>query len=68
MVNCYVCDIEIDTGVRFDKKRCIVFSDSDEKIPNIIYKNFEKHSEETVTLIVMKKKTDPKEGLVIELK
>ena len=67
MLNCYICDIEIDNGVRFDRKSCVVFSESDDKVPKIIYKKFEKHSDETVTTIVMKK-TDPKEGLVIELK
>ena len=67
MLNCYKCNFTLDTGVRYDKITCIVFSDNVVKIPGYISKEFEKHSDETVTDISIKK-IEPQEGLIINCK
>ena len=64
MIKCYKCKLELDTGVRYDKITCIVFSDDVEKVPSIIHKEFEKYSDELVTSINIEA-IDPKDGLIV---
>ena len=67
MINCYKCNIELDTGSRYDKLTCIVFSDNIKKVHNILDKELCKHSDESIEHISIEK-IDPKEGLVIKIK
>lgn len=67
MVSLYKCKIIIDTGIRYDTAYSVVFTDDVEKIPNLIDKEFVKHSDESIEHISIEK-IDPKEGLVIKFK